>query len=343
MKNTIATVALALGTLSGVAHAHTESDAASAMPSSMLEFINWSLDRGACGSWTNTGVTEDMWEGVPAGIEVTNTHTTWYDVPTQQLFNSHHMETADGRVISTGSNVMTWDAERKVVVSAGSGFDMGKPYHGSSFMTGMTDNSTSWEYTELSRGKTTVYEHTLTYVAPNVRTNSFVVKGDDGKPWVTTSTRTNPAGQKLEDVGLVGSWDVTEPDGTIYRDKVSWVGDKHVLKYEGMSKAPGGEWRNDSLFVWYWDPAHDHVATLYLDYHGTVIHGKVDSIARNGDSVTIVSSHEGNRFSGLTMSTQMTQVVTDKTVTTTFQGMALDGMRHPLSWSEGTQVSNRVD
>ena len=37
------------------------------------------------------------------------------------------------------------------------------------------------------------------------------------------------------------------------------------------------------------------------------------------------------------------QVVTDKTVTTTFQGMALDGMRHPLSWSEGTQVSNRVD
>ena len=38
----------------------------------------------------------------------------------------------------------------------------------------------------------------------------------------------------------------------------------------------------------------------------------------------------------------MTQVVTDKTLTTTFQGMSLDGVRHGLSWSEDASVNDRV-
>ncbi len=50
-------------------------------------------------------------------------------------------------------------------------------------------------------------------------------------------------------------------------------------------------------------PVHDHIATLYMDAHGAVIHGKVDSITREGDAVTLVASHEGSRFGGLTMST----------------------------------------
>ena len=116
-----------------------------------------------------------------------------------------------------------------------------------------------------------------------------------------------------------------------------------MLKYERSAKAPGGDWKSESLFVWYWDPAYDHVATLYLDAHGTVIHGKVDSITRNGNAVTIVANHEGSRFGGLTMSTQATQVITDKTLTTTFQNMSLDGVRHPMSWSESAQTVDRVE
>ena len=119
--------------------------------------------------------------------------------------------------------------------------------------------------------------------------------------------------------------------------------DGHVLKYEGMSGNSDGEWKSDSLFIWYWDPVHDHIAALFLDYHGAVIHGKVDSIRKEGDSVTIVSSYEGSRFGGITMSTQMTQVIDANTISTSFQGMALDGMRYKLNWSEGTQTTKRVD
>ena len=188
MMNLLATTVIAAGAVAIGAHAENEAPATISNPSSMIEFINWHLDRGACGSWTSTSVTEEMWVGVPAGIPVTNTHTTWYDAGSEQIFNSHRMVTDGGKVISTGTNVMTWDAEKKAVVAAGSGFDMGKPYHGTSVLVGVTDRSISWEYTELSQGKTTTYENTITYVAPNVRTESHRVKGDEGKPWVTTST-----------------------------------------------------------------------------------------------------------------------------------------------------------
>ena len=325
------------------AHASTAPVEEASLPGSMDEFVHWHLDRGACGTWSDVGVTEAMWVGIPAGLEVTNTQKTWYDVPTGELYNSHHMETEDGRVISTGSNVMTWDADRKAVVSAGSGFDMGKPYHGTSVLTGMTGDSLTWEYTEQSQGKTTVYQNVVTYTGLNTRTNAVKVKGSDGEAWTSEATRSNPCKATLAAAGLPGTWDSKRPDGTIDRQVVSWVADDHVLKYERSAKSPGGDWKSESLFVWYWDPAYDHVATLYLDAHGTVIHGKVDSITRNGNAVTIVATHEGSRFGGLTMSTQATQVITPKTLTTTFQNMSLDGVRHPMSWSEGAQTVDRVE
>ena len=66
------------------------------------------------------------------------------------------------------------------------------------------------------------------------------------------------------------------------------------------------------------------------------------SITRDGDAVTIVASHEGSRFGGLTMSTQATQVITGKTLATTFQNMSIDGVRTKMSWSEGTQTIKRI-
>jgi hypothetical protein len=325
------------------AHASTSAAEEATLPGSMNEFVNWHLDRGGCGTWSDTGVTEAMWVGIPAGLKVVNTQRTWYDVGTNELYNSHHMATEDGRVISTGSNVMTWDADRKVVVSAGSGFDMGKPYHGNSVLVGMTDDAITWEYTERSQGKVTVYENVVTYTGTNTRTSAVKVKGGDGAPWGSEATRANPCMEQLKGIGLAGTWAWPAEDGAGGETVVSWVGDGHILKYQGFSTRADGSKESQDVFVWYWDPVHDHIATLYMDGHGAVIHGKIDSITRNGDAVTIVASHEGSRFGGLTMSTQATQVITPKTLTTTFQNMSLDGVRHPMSWSEGTRTIKRVE
>ena len=343
MKNIIIAT-MATGALALCAHAEESVIENASNPESMNAFINWNLDRGVCGTWSDVGVTEAMWVGIPAGLKVTTTENTWYDVASQQLFKSHHMATEDGRVISTGTNVMTWDPERKTVIAASAGFDMGKPYHGNSILLSMTDDALTWEYTEQSQGKTTVYENVVTHTGTNTRSNSVKVKGSDGKPWVSESTRANPCMAHLKDAGLTGTWQwSTQPDGSTGQTAISWVADGHILKYEGTMMAKDGSTESQDIFLWYWDPLYDHIATLYLDGHGTVIHGHVDSITSDGGAVTIVATHEGDRFGGLTMSTQATQVITDKTITTTFQGMSLDGIRHKMSWSEGARAITRVD
>ena len=342
MKN-IAIGVVAAASLTLTARSAENSRETESLPVSMVEFVNWHLDHGACGTWTDNGVTKDMWVGIPAGLQVVTTSKTWYDVPTGQLYSSHHMATEDGRMISTGANVMSWDADRKAVLSASSGFDMGKPYSGTAVLVGMTGDALSWEYTERSQGKTTVYENVVTYTGRNTRISAVKVKNGDGKPWVSEANRSNPAMQLLAKSGFVGTWEQSAADGSIWRQVVSWGADEHVLKFEGMSRTPSGEWESDSLAVWYWDPDQDCVATIFLDDHGTVINGRIDSVTRSGESVTVVSSHGGNRFGGLTMSTVMTQVLTGDTMATSFQGMSLDGVRHKLSWSESTGTRKRVE
>ena len=309
------------------------------MPSSMNEFVNWHLDRGACGTWVETGVTKKMWVGVPAGLKYTNTNMMWYEPETEQLFHSHHMVTDDGRVISTGSGLMAWDAASNAPMGSGSGFDQGKPYHGTSVLKGMKGDTIVWEYTEHAQGVTTTYTNSVEYTGSNTRTNS-VREGVDGTPWVSTAVRANPGGDLMKATGLVGTWDAVMPDGSTLRTVISWLADKRVLKQESFIVGETDD--SMDLYLMYWDPVNDHIATIYLDNHGTVIHGKVDSITDRNGEVTIVSSHEGSRFGDLTMSTQMTRVVTDRTLTTSFQGMSLDGIRHGLSWSEDAMVSNRV-
>ena len=272
-------------------------------------------------------VTQEMWVGIPAGIEMTNTQSTSYDPATQRLLNTHHMATVDGKVISTGSNMMNLGSRRKTVVSAGSGFDMGKPYHGNAVLVAMTADSLTWEYTEMSQGKTTVYENVVTFTGPNTQRNA-VREGRESPD--QRLTRANPAKELLPAAGWSGTG-TRRPDG--YRQAVSWIGDGHVLKFVGKSKQAGGDWRNDNVFLWFWDPAFDHISTLFLDQNGAVIHGKIDSISRNGDSVTIVSSHEGS------LQRDDHEHADDAghrwdTLTGTFQGMALDGIRHKLNGAD---------
>ena len=345
MHKSISTI-VALFALTFIAlttQAQSDSSDAMSMPKSMDEFVNWHLDHGACGTWVEAGVTETMWVGIPAGINYTNSNTMWYEPDTQQLFHSHHMVTEDGRVISTGAGVMYWNAERNIPMTSGSGFDMGKPYNGTSQLRGMTQDAIHWTYTENAQGKTTTYNNTVTYTSPNTRTNSVVVKDSNNDPWISHAVRANPGGKMLEATKLAGTWDYTMPDGRTMRRVISWMADKHVLKQERTILGEDGDQSSMDLYLMYWDPINDHIATLYLDDHGTMIHGKIDSITTKGDDVTIISSHEGSRFGDLTMSTQMTQVVNDRTLTTSFQGMSLDGMRHGLSWSEEPSVNNRVD
>ena len=314
---------------------------AQTMPKSMDEFVNWHLDRGVTGTWVHEGVTKDMWVGIPAGINFTGTNSAVYSPESETLYHSQRMVTEDDRLISSGVGLMYWSDDLKAPMACSSGFDMGKPYTGTSVLKGIDGDTIHWEYTEVSQGKTTTYSNVIEYTGPNTRTQTVKV-GEDGEPWVTHSIRANPGGDEMKTTNLAGTWQHDMPDGSKMIRKISWIADGHALKQQRTHVRNDGTTLDTDLYLMYWDPINDHIATMYLDEHGTVIHGKVDSITNDGDTVTIISTHEGTRFGGLTMSTQMTQVVTDTTLTTTFQDMSLNGIRHGLSWSESAGVSTRV-
>ena len=51
---------IAVSSLALSATATAVSTEVAALPGSMNEFVNWNLDRGVCGTWSDTGVTEAM-------------------------------------------------------------------------------------------------------------------------------------------------------------------------------------------------------------------------------------------------------------------------------------------
>ena len=155
----------------------TRADDTLSMPASMNQFVNWYLDHGACGTWVETGVTEAMWTGVPAGVRYTSTINMWYEPATGQLLRSHHWVTDDGRVLSTGSSLMYWDATKGAPVGSGSGYDQGKPYHGTSVLKGMNADTVVWEYTEQSGDTTRTYTVSDRYTGTNTCTNTCTGSG----------------------------------------------------------------------------------------------------------------------------------------------------------------------
>ena len=314
-----------------------------AMPESMGEFVNWQLDHGACGSWTESGVTQDLWVGIPAGLPYTATETMRYSPDTEQLLVSHHMITSEGRVLSTGADIICWDAARMAPVKSYSGFDSGKPFNGTSILKKMSGDMLVWEYTERSQGKSTVYEQSTEYAATNIRRTSVSLASGEGKPWISRAVRSNPGGDLLKITSLAGTWKESNPGSENEIREINWIAGKHALRQHRILIKDDGSRVTLDLYLMYWDPVHDHIATLYLDGQGTMIQGFVVAVTEEKGVVTVVSSHEGSRFGGLMMSTYMTQVIRESTLTTTFQGMALDGKRHEPSWSESTGVAMRVD
>ena len=145
------------------------------MPASMEEFVNWHLDRGACGTWVETGVTEAMWTGIPAGLRYTSTTNMWYEPETGQLLRSHHWVTDDGRVLSTGASLMYWDAEKGAPAGSSSGYDQGKPYHGTSVLKGMNADTiiTTPAMPVISSGMDRVSICTMVPVSQLPRMTSF--------------------------------------------------------------------------------------------------------------------------------------------------------------------------
>lgn len=312
------------------------------MPKSMDEFVNWHFDNAKFGDWTETGVTKDMWVGIPAGLDYTSTMSITLSDDRTRILRNYMMATDDGRVVSTGSGFTYWDEKTKAPVATSSGFDMGKPYHGTSTLVGINIDTAVWEYTEHSQGKTSVYRDSQQVVNPTMLRNSVKKKGAEGKPWVSELTRVNHLKAHGLDA-LVGGWSLEMPDGSVMRTGTSWaVGQQAIVSRSAKSSSDGTR-VSEGMSVLFWDPSAMQINSIYFGPNGGVYVGIVASAKKEGDKLTLVTLYGGNNTTEMSMTTVFTQVIEGDSMTNTFSDVTINGAPHAFGWANVPMIHKRAE
>ena len=339
----IALAGVAAVTISA-ASLHAQDDKADEMtiPKSMDDFVNWHVDNAKFGDWTETGVTKDMWVGIPEGLAYTSTMSITLSDDRTRILRNYMMATDDGRVISTGSGFTYWDEATKSPMATNAGFDMGKPYHGTSTLVGINSDTAVWEYTEHSQGKTSVYRDTEQAVNPTMLRNSVKKKGADGKPWVSEHTRVNHLKAHGLDA-MIGGWSMEMPDGSMVRTGTSWaVGGALAASRDDRLLADGTR-GGEGMSILFWDPSAMRIATIYFAPNGGVYPGIVASVKKEGDKLTMVTLYGGNNTTEMSMSAVFTQVIDVDSMTNTFSDVTLNGAAHTFEWSDAPMTYKRME
>ncbi len=147
-------------------------------PSSWNQYLDSVIESGDLGTWRASGVTKDLWVGIPAGVRFVSNETIDISHDKKKLLIAHEMITEDGKMLSIGSGFVGWDPVEKRIYSFYSGYDGGKPFWGPRELVGFSSKGEVWKYTETSRGDTYETQLTSKRAGKNSRTN--IAKKTDG-------------------------------------------------------------------------------------------------------------------------------------------------------------------
>ena len=148
---------MATGTLLAGEQATTSEEGV--LPESWEQYVRHVTGGNDLGTWIATGKTAGIFEGIPAGLDFTFVLERRLGDNGNTVLGSYIQKTADGRVISTGTQVTYWDSESGMIKSSSSGFDTGEPYTGiyTALDIDFGSGTERWSYVEKSRGETTEY------------------------------------------------------------------------------------------------------------------------------------------------------------------------------------------
>ncbi len=178
MKNTFLLIGICLSALICIPAAAQDEIPNLKKPSSWNQYLDSVVESGDIGTWTATGVTKDLWVGIPAGVKYINNSTIDISDDKKKLLIGHEMVTEDGKMLSIGSGFVGWDPGAKRIYSFLSGYDGGKPYWGPRELVGFSSEGEVWKYTETSRGDT--YETLIVYKRTSNNSRVDIVKRTDG-------------------------------------------------------------------------------------------------------------------------------------------------------------------
>ena len=314
------------------------------MPKSMDELLKFHLAGSDFGTWEATGVTKDMWVGIPAGLKYTNQRTMKLGEDGKTIVGSYLMQTEDGQVISTGSRLIYWDADAGVPKAANSGFDMGKPYSGVSVFKGMNEDTIVWEYTETSQGKKTTYVQTVVRVDVNTHVDSVRKSDGNGEVWKTTLNRKNPLRDMMEVFGLVGEWQFNLPGSVGQRTSIRWGLGGRVL-YTSTSYPKDDRKVESGTGIMFWDPVSKSVQSNLMLLNGMAVRGEVVRINITSPRKSFVIEYEGVTADGDQFSCTVTHTLDQKKDTNTlvYSNLMRDGRPWDPVFADQPMVLRRVE
>ena len=148
------------------------------IPSSWNQYLDSVVESGDLGTWRASGITKDLWVGIPAGIRYVSNETKDISHDKKKLLMAHEYISEDGKMLSIGSGFVGWDPVAKRIYSFYSGYDGGKPFWGPRELVGFSSKGEVWKYTETSRGETYETQQVSKRTNKNSRTN--ITKKTDG-------------------------------------------------------------------------------------------------------------------------------------------------------------------
>lgn len=300
------------------------------LPESWAEFVESAVELG---SWSSSGVTGSVWEGIPAGIEFTSTAHAKMDETKTRIVRHYSMQAADGKVISSGGGHVYWDADSGRVRSKGSGFDFGKPYHGESEYLGLDPqtNTEHWKHSETSRGKKTDYLVTVCRVDRNLLKRT-VAPENGSEPWVMESTRANPLERALDGFDHLGTWVQESEGGETRRNRIETILDGRAVAITEEHKNKDGKWIQHAQAVITWDPTRQTLIFRGATRTGFTYQAIVESITFDGQKATMVTRGEGTGADGSTFMARLTRVIDGDTMTFKFHNIRSSNSEDDPDW-----------
>ena len=303
-------------------------------PASWDDYTASVVDGGDLGLWESSGVTTDVWKTLPAGIKYRYRAQVSLDESRRQVVRTFTYVDEQGKLLSSGSETIVWDAKSGTPIKALSGFDEDRSWADSGRMVGYDDSRTVFSSEETGGGQT--YELLTTFERTGENTRRRTVARADGKkkPFVQEFTRVNHFVEALAGWDPTGTW-ATDMDGVTFVSESRWSADRRCVTTTEGVRLPDGSLNVTGNGIMWFDLDARVIRQKYVTSMGMALDGEVAKVSKDRFEMR----YTGVDPAGVALHAIITSTLAGDRRTSTFSDMTYDGRARTPAWARSPMVA----
>lgn len=306
-------------------------------PASWEEFAAYVVDGGDLGMWESSGVTTDVWKTLPAGIRYRYRGQVSLDESGRQVVRTFTYVDEQGKLLSSGSETIVWDAKSGIPVKALSGLDEGRPWSASGRMVGFDDSKNVFSSEETGGGKTYELLTTVERTGENTRRRTVARADGEETPFVQEFTRVNQFVEALAGWDPTGTW-TTDMGGVVFVNESRWSSARRCVTIREGVRLPDGSLNVTGNGIMWFDPVADVIRQRYVSSTGMILEGTVAEISKE----RLVMRFTGMDPAGIRLDAIITSTRKGDMMTSAFSDMTYDGVARTPAWARQPMVATRT-